>query len=59
LYNGIEITPGKRHAIFDEDNLSHLQVYDIDEDVHGTYTVEAINDYGTATCCAELLVTGT
>ncbi|CAC5377034.1 TTN [Mytilus coruscus] len=56
LYNGIEIIPDKRHAIFDENNLSHLQVYDIDEAVRGTYTVEATNDYGTATCSAELVV---
>lgn len=58
LYNGVEITPDKRHAIFDKDNLSHLQVYDIDEAVRGTYTVEATNDYGTATCSAELVVKG-
>jgi hypothetical protein len=47
-----------RYVIFEDDNVNHLQIYDIKPEDVGEYTVQAENEHGKVSCSTELQVEG-
>ena len=56
LYNGQELKTEGRYLIFEQECLHHLEITDILPEDAGKYLVEAENNFGKATCTAELKV---
>ena len=56
FYNGKELKDEGRYMIFEEDDLHHLEVYEIVPEDEGRYVATATNLHGQAECTADLLV---
>ena len=58
IYNGRQLVEDGRYAIFEEEGVNHLQIYDIKPEDAGEYSVQAENDLGKVSCTADLQVEG-
>ncbi|KAJ8319891.1 hypothetical protein KUTeg_001478 [Tegillarca granosa] len=54
--NGKPLQDEGRFMVFEENNVHHLEIYEIETTDQGEYTVQADNELGQATCTAQLQV---
>ena len=58
FYNEKELVQEGRYLIYEKECLHHLEITDMVPEDTGDYLVEAKNEFGKATCTAQLQVVG-